>query len=562
MNLLRISGVIVLSLTILSCEWSNGKKRSPLLDRPIVYHRPDSLENVIRDSIEKYVETFNPSDSGSLSFRYFPILKAVYEQNNFHRIWGRDSLFYERADSFFALIRGAETYGLFPLDYHEVRLKPLMDSLRKKQYHRHAGLWTRADLLLSDAFISFAHDLHLGRIPADSVTLNPDTVVTDEFYRLLFVQLADTLPRAVLEELEPLHPGYRNLKGALPDFLKKMDRTEFTYIHFPVADSNLFQQQLIKRLEEGGYTKGADSLSGKEKLKAVVRKAQQALGLKQDGKPGVLLIRQLNATGPEQFRRIALNMDRYKHFPDSMPPTYILVNLPAFRLSVYDSGKVILESKVIIGKPQTRTPILNSRISNLITYPQWTVPYSIIFKEMLPKIRRDIDYLRRENLMVVDKNDNLVDPYSIDWNKLGKHHFPYLIRQRQGDDNSLGVMKFNFPNRYSVYLHDTNARGLFGRSDRALSHGCVRVQSWDTLARFLLIRDSSSISVARLQEWLDREEKHHIPLRRKVPVYFRYFTSVAKENGSIEFFDDLYGEDNQLMIRFLSRSGPILLKGL
>lgn len=253
-------------------------------------------------------------------------------------------------------------------------------------------------------------------------------------------------------------------------------------------------------------------------------------------------------------------MDRYKHFSDSMPATYILVNLPAFSLSVYDSGKVILESRVIIGKPHTRTPILNSRISNLVTYPQWTVPYSIIFKEMLPKIRRDVDYLRRENLMVVDKNDNLVNPYSIDWNKLGKHNFPYLIRQRQGDDNSLGVMKFNFPNRFSVYLHDTNARGLFARSDRALSHGCVRVQEWDSLARFLLIRDSANISVSRLQEWLDREEKHHIPIRRKVPVYFRYFTSVAKDNGRIEFYDDLYGEDNLLMIRYLSRKEPVLQK--
>jgi murein L,D-transpeptidase YcbB/YkuD len=169
---------------------------------------------------------------------------------------------------------------------------------------------------------------------------------------------------------------------------------------------------------------------------------------------------------------------------------------------------------------------------------------------MLPKIQKNVKYLDQQNLMVVDKNDSVIDPATIDWSKLSKTKFPYLLRQRQGDDNSLGVMKFNFSNKYDVYMHDTNARSMFARSNRALSHGCVRVQKWDSLSHYLVTKDPQPVAEDSLKAWLSRQEKHYIGLKQKVPVYIRYYTCESRDDGSIQFFDDIYGEDKVLRMRY------------
>jgi murein L,D-transpeptidase YcbB/YkuD len=220
-------------------------------------------------------------------------------------------------------------------------------------------------------------------------------------------------------------------------------------------------------------------------------------------------------------------------------------------LYVYADDTLAFHSRVIVGAPKTRTPLLNSEISNFITYPQWTVPYSIIFKEMLPKIQKDVSYLVKENLMVVDKSDSVINPDSINWAALNRSRFPYLLRQRQGDDNSLGVIKFNFRNKYSVYLHDTNARWLFGKSERALSHGCVRVQDWQKLSNFLVRADTLRFPKDTLKAWIGRQEKHVISGFPKLPLYIRYFT-VEEKQGKLKFYDDVYGEDRQLNEKYFA----------
>jgi len=208
-----------------------------------------------------------------------------------------------------------------------------------------------------------------------------------------------------------------------------------------------------------------------------------------------------------------------------------------------------MQSKVIVGAPKTRTPLLSSEISNFVTYPQWTVPTSIIFKEMLPAIKRDIGYLHKQNLMVVDDNDSVRDPTTIRWARLNKNNFPYQIKQRQGDDNSLGVMKFNFKNKYDVYLHDTNVRWMFDKTFRALSHGCVRVKEWRKLSAFLTRNDTMKYHPDTLKAWITRQEKHTVWGFSRVPIFIRYFTVEGKK-GQILFHDDIYGEDKQLRNRY------------
>ncbi len=147
--------------------------------------------------------------------------------------------------------------------------------------------------------------------------------------------------------------------------------------------------------------------------------------------------------------------------------------------------------------------------------------------------------------MVVDKNDSIIDPHTINWSQLSKKYFPYLLKQRQGDDNSLGVLKFNFANKYSVYLHDTNVRWMFSRANRALSHGCVRVKDFLKLADFLVRDDTLKHHPDTLRHWIARQEKHIVSGFHRVPIYIRYFSCEGK-NGKLRIYDDIYAEDKVL----------------
>jgi murein L,D-transpeptidase YcbB/YkuD len=296
-----------------------------------------------------------------------------------------------------------------------------------------------------------------------------------------------------------------------------------------------------------GYIDSGVSVTGIDTatLNHAIKNYQRANALTPNGKVSQTLVNMMDNSDWEKFKRIAITMDRYKLLPDSLPPIYVWVNLPSFYLQVVKSDTVVLESRIIVGSPKTRTPLLSSEISNFITLPQWTVPESIIFKEMLPKIKQNVDFLRKENLMVVDNNDSIRDPAKINWRRLNKNNFPYQIKQRQGDDNSLGVMKFNFRNKYDVYLHDTNVRWMFGKSFRALSHGCVRVKEWQKLADFLVRNDSVRYRPDTLRAWIQRKEKHTVYGFARVPIYLRYFTCEGKK-GKIIFYDDIYDEDRHL----------------
>jgi murein L,D-transpeptidase YcbB/YkuD len=171
---------------------------------------------------------------------------------------------------------------------------------------------------------------------------------------------------------------------------------------------------------------------------------------------------------------------------------------------------------------------------------------------MVPQIRKDTNYLKKQNLMVVDRNDSVIPPSKINWAKVTRNKFPYQIKQREGDDNSLGVLKFNFRNKYSVYLHDTNARWLFSKSKRALSHGCVRVQEWKDLAHFLVRNDQIKYHPDTLANWIKRQEKHVVSGFKKMPLFIRYVTCEG-DNGKLKFYDDIYGEDKILTEKYFSK---------
>ena len=499
------------------------------------------------------------NDSTVLTYRRLE--DSVYGGNNYTALWSDKEQWLPLADSLMSFIDSSKYFGLFPSDYHHnalafIRRIVSEDTMARKN----AALWTRADLMLTDAFFRLVEDIRHGRLEHDSVTLRKDSVLADS----VFLQSLATARQnhgftAVMDSLEPRHPGYDSLKACLREFLATAHFRNLTWLDYPYEkkDSAAFAGALAKRLKEVGYLDSSVTQPDTATLARAIRSYQQTNKLKVTGKVSSEMVSMMDNSDWEKFKRIAINMDRYKLLPDTMPKIYVWVDLPAFYLKVVDSDSVALESRVIVGAPKTRTPLLTSEISNFVTYPQWTVPMSIIMKEMLPGIKRDgIAYLTKQNLMVVDDNDSVRDPATINWKRLNKNNFPYQIKQRQGDDNSLGVMKFNFRNKYDVYLHDTNVRWMFDKSFRALSHGCVRVQQWRKLSAFLIRNDTMRYHPDTLKAWIQRQEKHTVYGFARVPIFIRYYTCEGKK-GKIVFHDDIYGEDKVLRNKYFANK-PIL----
>lgn len=533
------------AVLLFSCNETSQKPKTVEIVR-----KPGNLNKKTNENIAigiAFALENNGKLNDSISFNLLPAVKAWYSARDSQRTWSNREEWLWAADSLYTFIRHSETYGLFPSDYH---LRPLTLAYHKLKSDSlamlDAAMWARADLLFTDAFMQIAKDLKLGRLATDSITLRKDTLLTDSFYVSLLTNVFEKKTLTpLLEELEPRHEGYIQLRKALKSFIDTMDRTNYTYLSYPFeipSDSVVFIKNLQSRLYESGFFPFNDRPADTAELTAAVKTYQAQNNLVVDGIAGPMVVKSLNNNDHEKFITIAINLDRYKQLPDTMPVRYVWVNIPSYRLRVWDTDTLRLESKIIVGRSQTRTPVLTSTLTNFIVFPQWTVPFSIIFKEMLPKIREDVGYLDEQNLMVVDKNDSIIAPDSINWFRLNKKYFPYLLKQREGDDNSLGVIKFNFRNKYSVYLHDTNARWLFSKTNRALSHGCVRVQQWQKLSDYLVKNDSLRYKPDTLAAWMKRKEKHTVNFSRKIPIFIRYFTCEA-EDGKVVFFDDVYAED-------------------
>jgi murein L,D-transpeptidase YcbB/YkuD len=427
-----------------------------------------------------------------------------------------------------------------------------------------AVLWTKADVLFTDAFMHLIQDLKQGRLQPDSLAWKNNPASHQVFFTACLDRFKKGEPLdSITRSVQPTIKAYWLLKNAIKTFIDSMDTGNYTYIPYPYKtgdkkDSVAFVKKLLLRFSETGlFNKNitADSLQ----LAAIIKKYQLQKKLNADGKISASLIRLLNTTDIERFKRIAITLDRYKQMPETMPGKYILVNLPAFYLQVWDADTIALSSKIICGKPATSTPFITSAISDLVIFPTWTVPTSIIKKEMLPGLKRNSNYLARKGLHLYNNKGELIDPATVNWEKYSKG-IPYKIQQGSGDDNALGVIKFNFNNPFDVYLHDTNQRYLFKNAMRALSHGCVRVQEWQKLAFYIARNDSLQskktgdtlkYNTDSITNWIARKERHRIDVKNKIPLFIRYF-GCEGINGTIKFYDDIYDEDKKIKERFFA----------
>jgi murein L,D-transpeptidase YcbB/YkuD len=285
-----------------------------------------------------------------------------------------------------------------------------------------------------------------------------------------------------------------------------------------------------------------------------LRRFQTRHGLEPDGTLGAKTVSAMNVPIERRIEQIEMNMDRMRWIAGRLEPRHIRVNIPGFQLAVQEGDQVPLEMRVIVGSNEDPTPVLDAKIEYLVFSPYWNIPFSITTMELLPKIRTDPGYLRREQIEVVRISGNKVekvDPSRINWHKKPEG-FEYQLRQKPGAMNALGLVKFIFPNRYNVYLHDTPSDNLFDRLTRTLSHGCIRVERPADLAAYLL-EDQPEWTAQRIEEAMHAEKEKRVQLKSPMPIHLVYWTSWADADGKVQFREDVYGYDQQ-QLDLLSRS--------
>jgi L,D-transpeptidase YcbB len=552
---------VFFTLILLGCVISCKSKHAAL--KKEIVKIPEQMDDQITDNI-KAVLQFAKDNNGKIndsSKLYLPdVVTSFYDKNDYHNIWSRKEKWMPFADSMVDFIKHSQYYGLYPADYHlkeltAIRKKLIDDSLAKTD----AIIWTKADLLLSDAFMKISKDLKEGRLVPDSISISKKPKYIDSFFIKNLNDIHNNISISDLfDSMEPANFRYKSLKSLVKNFVDSMDTTKFQYIIYPQKDSQLLIKDLQRRFMQSGITKSAEQFPDSILFSNEIKKYQGLHKIKKDGKISEKLIESLNNFDVEKFKRIAITLDRYKLMPDTLPVRYIWVNLPSYYLQLWDSDTLVLHSKVIVGKPATRTPVLASAITDMVTYPQWTIPESIIKKDILPALKKDAGYLARKGFNLVNDKGDVVDPYTINWEKYSKG-IPWKIMQGSGDDNALGVLKFNFYNPYSVYLHDTNERYLFQNSERDLSHGCVRVQKWEELAFYIARNDSLNktkeqqlaYNVDSIKTWLANKDRKRIIVKNRLALFIEYFSCEAR-NDKLVFYKDIYDDDAMLAEKYFA----------
>lgn len=535
------------------------KDNIPVKEKEIV-KAPEKMDDQVADNIKaslSFAERSNGTINGAIKLFQFPLVNSFYEGKNYKRMWSSKEQWNPAADSMFEFIKKSKYYGLYPEDYHykeldSLRLKISSDSLVRMD----AIAWTKADLMLSDAFISTLKDIKEGRMVPDSLSIiSKDNYRDSFFFSNLNIALDSANITALFTRSEPDNIKYLSLRESLPGFVDSMDTATYLYIDFPYTDTLAFNKQLHERLLQENIG-DSDVILSDSVLRDEVKIYQTKRNLKVDGKAGEGTVNSLNLSDKEKFKRIAITLDRYKQLP-MMPQTYIWANIPSFYLELMNADTAVFQSKIIVGKPTTQTPTLFSEISNMVIFPNWTIPESIIKKEILPALKKDPGYLARKGFSLVDYKGDEVDPYGVVWSKY-KTGIPWKIVQGSGDDNALGIFKFNFYNPYSVYLHDTNQRYLFANSNRALSHGCVRVQKWQSLAFYIATEDSlatkkghPAYNIDSLKTWIAKQNRKTVMIKKRLPLFIVYFTCVAKD-GEIVVYNDIYNKDEDLAKKYFA----------
>jgi murein L,D-transpeptidase YcbB/YkuD len=522
-------------LFILSTSYQGHRKELLLMEN-------EMFLPALKDNMTDFFRQMNSSGSHALyntCFRTLPLINDFYSKQNYRPVWTNNTVILDQAVVLLGLLDKAELYGLktslFPV--REIRNEM---ELMKNRDIRSNYLASRMNLefLLTDACLRFMVFLKMGYHEFDSTLFSLPAAASLPLDLISALASNDFENR--LLSIQPAFIEYRKLQQALVKFLCNIERDNVRIsVPDPSKDSALFRKKIEEVLINLGYLQPG---STDDLFITSLKKFQYCHGLDPDGKPGKNTRESLVQSTEDRYRQIALNLDRLRK-ENLRGEQFIYVNIPAYQMRIYKMNVIIGNSKVIVGAAKTPTPLVSSKIERIITNQEWQVPRSITLDEMLPKLKSDSGYLNRNRLRMIDKNRNTVAYNQVDWNTVSAETFDLIIKQESGKDNSLGCVKFVFPNPYSIFLHDTPAKQSFSKDFRALSHGCVRVEHPEMLADYLVREFSMQNHDVDIISMINNGIHKEIALNIPVDLYIHYLTCEADEELNIFFYKDIYGID-------------------
>lgn len=537
---MRLCFFIVVSIFIFS-SCSTEKKEEI---KSVKVKTPQDLDKEIKILIPEFITQDSTLTFDHIELSCYRYFKPIYTNN---LLWFNQSKINSKGDSLLHLIEKSLYYGLIPEQYHLNEIKNNIDSIHFNKELTNVTSLVKADLLLSDAYFLIGAHLNKGRFYADSLLLQTNFNKLDRGWdSILITRYNDGNLKAAFDSLEPKFYNYRMLKKELATILN--DPTLFNIDSIPFIsekDSILKKQLIVKNLVKQGFYDSTATANDSIKLAKAINKLQKKWFIQPDGKLGKYTMQALSYNREKIIKQICMAMERWR-WENKFPDKYAFINIPAFWLTVFEKDTVVMQSAVVCGKPDHQTPILKSKIDHMLIYPYWNVPISIATKEILPAVQRDTSYIRKKNFEVLGAGDKVLDYTKIPWRRYTKDYLPVRFRQRIGEENSLGVVKFNFNNPFGVYLHDTNSKRYFKTSSRAQSHGCIRLENFIDFADFLIRDDSVHYNHDSLQVYFAKQEQRKIKLKKALPIYTRYYTAHADSTG-LKLYIDVYRKDEDMM---------------
>lgn len=505
---------------------------------------PQDVVNETKKLLQEYLANDSVITVDSVQLLTYKYFKPNYQNG---LCWFEKTQLNNKGDSLLFLIHHIEYYGLNPGNYNITKIETNLNAIHKEKENVNITSLVNADFLLSHAYYLIGAHLNKGRFYPDSLLLQTNfNKLTKGWDSLLLDGYRKNNLKAALDSLEPKFYSYRMLKMELAKILNDTLQFQFDSIPFSSQKDSLIQRQLlVTNLIKQGFYDTTSQKNDSIKLAKALHKFQQKWYIQPDGKLGKYTKQALSYNRTKIIQQICMAMERWR-WESVFPEKYAFINIPAFELTVFEKDTVVLQSAVVCGKPETQTPVLKAKIDHILIYPYWNVPITITTKEILPTVQRNTSYIRKKNFEVLGNNNQLLDYTKVPWKKYTKDYLPVRFRQRIGEENSLGVVKFNFYNPYGVYLHDTNSKRYFKTSSRAQSHGCIRLEKFTEFADFLIRDDSLHYTHDSLQVYFAKQEQRKLKLIKPLPIYTRYYTAHADSNG-LKIYLDVYRKDEEMM---------------
>jgi murein L,D-transpeptidase YcbB/YkuD len=536
--------ILLLTLAIAGCNQDSGGIGIGFKPKAL----PPEVSQLLRQTVEVKALPASLKDQKELQ-KAWTEMQGFYQKRNFQPAWFTAKGLRPQAEELIQAIPALGADGLNIRRYQPQKLQALVQGMKEAKSFKDPEAQRRlvdTDVELTYTYLSLASHLATGRLQPEKLRVEwytkPRNVDLDA--RLGQALTADNPGEIVkiLRSLNPPYPDYQRLTKALAAYKAIAAKGGWNAVSpgptLKKGDHGPRVVALRSRLAASGDLPApAPAANGSETpvppagvfddaVAAAVSRFQQRHGLEVTGKVDEDTLAELNVPVEDRIKQLQVNMERWRWLPGTFGDRYILVNVPEFRLDVVEAGKPVYTMRVVVGKEQSRTPAFSDKMTYIEVNPFWNLPKTIAEKEVLPKVAADPGYLASHNMEVVPGTDG-------------------QLRQRPGDDNPLGKLKFMFPNEFDIYLHDTPADHLFNKAERDFSHGCIRLEKPVELAALLLKGDPKWTPEA-LQAAIDSGENKTITLERPIPVHILYWTAWVEPNGTVQFRKDIYGHDDQL----------------